>query len=234
MALHTLIFDADGVLYSRTQPIRYLHEYLQSYGIEPRHPVVVQRALKAAYFDVLHGRITREAFYEAMLRFQGLEDERAIAEGRAAIMADAADIEPTPDAVEIVSELYDHGYRMVVVSNTEHRAADLAFWLSEIGFSPNWWLGVFTSAEMRLTSPDPQFFSTILNATNSHWSEVAYIINQERQLGALMEHGMKTIGFRLQPHDNFHVHHTIQSFPDLADLLFKLNDYGDTLLHGDR
>jgi FMN phosphatase YigB (HAD superfamily) len=106
-------------------------------------------------------------------------------------------------------------------------------WTAAIGFPPELWLGIFTSSELRLASPDPEFFSIVLDDLRCDWVEVAYVVSQEKQLLALMDRGLKTIGFQLQPSETFHVHHTINTFNDLSGLLYKLNDYGDTLLHGD-
>lgn len=220
MALYTLLIDAADVLFIQSHRNDHLLRFLESYGVEPRHPVVVERALRAAYFDVLHGRITRDEYYDAKLRFYTVPDE-GLAEGRAALFKDAMVLEMVPNAVATFSSLKEQGLELVVVANSEHPAAELTAWLQRAGLPAELWTGLFTSCEIRLSLPDPAFFKHVLETVKSEWHGAAYLSKHHVGDAVLVEYGLRVITF--QPEVTvLPFQYTIQALEDLPSLLVRL------------
>jgi HAD superfamily hydrolase (TIGR01493 family) len=220
MLFRTVLLDTEDVLYSRPRPDGYLNSYLAMYDLQPRHPKVVQKALKAAYFDVLHGRIARHDYYNAILLFHGLE-QNALENGREALLADAANLEPIPGAIETLIDLRERGVEIAIAANTEHPAVDLVDWLENIGFPRDLWWMVITSCEMGLTKPDPAFFKTALQVTATQPDEVLYVGRDLYELSLIAEQGIIPLAFQPSNADGIDISNIIQSYEELRRIVLS-------------
>jgi FMN phosphatase YigB (HAD superfamily) len=218
MPIYTLLVDTEDILYTRPQPDAHLYSYLETQGLQPRHPKVVKKALKAAHFDVLHGRITREDFFNAMLGFYGVTQD-ALEGGRAALLADAAALEPMPDAIETLTDLQARGVEIVMVANTEHPARDLVVWLAAAGFPETLWRVALTSCELGLVRPDPAFFRIALEITGANPAETAFIGQDDYELSLVMQQGLTALAFQPNNPASVATPYVLHSFAELASLL---------------
>lgn len=218
MPFRAILFDTDDVLYMHPKPDRHLQDYLAVYDLQPRHPKVVQKALKAAYFDVLHGRISRQDYYDAMLNFHGLP-QHALEYGRSVLLADAAAIRPIEGAVEILTKLRDLDFSLSIAANTEHPAQDLVLWLEDVGFPQNLWWSVMTSCELGLTKPDPAFFKTALHAKGIPPNEMLYVGCDIHELSLVGEQGIVPAAFQPDNPENIGGSNIIHSYQELYEWL---------------
>jgi len=218
MAIVALLMDAGGVLYHRPREDRHLAAFLSQYGLPLRHRQVVERALRAARFDVQSGRISRDLFYDAILRFHGVQDEELFLIGREALLADAADIELFPGVRETLEALYNAGYLLGVVSDTAHTAEEKVDWLAARGLSPELWSAFVVSSETGLLKAGGAIFEHALAQMGiSSVTEAAYIGHDADELALAQDLGLATIAF--MPDDpRVPVDYTISSFYGLQDL----------------
>lgn len=223
MALHTLLINPEGILFEPSQSAEHLRSFLANFDLELRHPKVVQKALKAAFYDVMHGRISREEFYDATLRFHGLPDE-ALDGGRTAMLRDAKNIQMIPGASDGLGTLRDMDFRLVLAMNSPHASADIQAWLEAVGFPGDLWERIFVSCEIGSAEPDPAFFKAILEALELDWSDIAYLRRNPELLTSAMSEGLLTIALEPEPDKDFEVHHVVNSFDALIDLLDQLRN----------
>lgn len=167
MPINLLVIDPEDVLFSRQEEQQHLNAFLQSLGIEPRHPQIVEKALKAARFDVLHGRITRDTYYNAILRFHGVPEGAAYAIGRQAILADTTNLVPVAGAAEALQQIYAAGIALGLVVNSEHSAIDFINVLGDIGYIRSIWSYAVSSSEVGYMIPDPAIFEAIIESPKS-------------------------------------------------------------------
>ncbi|MBI5931977.1 MAG: HAD hydrolase-like protein [Chloroflexi bacterium] len=218
MPFRTLLLDTDDVLYIHPRPDRHLQDYLAAYDLQPRHPKVVQKALKAAHFDVLHGRIARQEYYDAILSFHGLP-QQALEYGRSVLLADAAAIQPIGGAVETLIELNNNGLEIGIAANTEHPAEDLVIWLEDVGFPRDLWWMVMTSCEIGLTKPDPAFFKATLQITDIAPEEILYVGRDFYELAMIGEQGIMPLAFQPDNPENIGGSNIIHSYDELYQLV---------------
>ncbi len=217
MPIQAILFDAGGVLYHRPREDNHLSAFLEPHDLKLRHRKVVDRALRAARFDVQSGRISREMFYDAILRVHGVEDAALFPEGRAALLRDAADIELYPGVEETLHRLYEAGYRLGVVSDSAHPTREKLDWLVARGLPLALWDVFLVSCEQRQLKAEGALFEHALTQLMLDWDEVAFVGHDTSELARAAELGMTTIAF--MPDDPAtETEYVITSFYGLQDL----------------
>lgn len=217
MTFRTLIIDPESILYTRPKPDIYLYAYLESLGIKPRHPQIVQKALKAAAFDVIHGRISRNDFYDAILRFHGVE-ESELAVGREAVLRDSFNLQSNPEMIGVLALMSQAGVKLVLVVNSEHSAEEIVDSLEQIGFHGNLWSAVIVSSDINLALPEQGMFEHVLGILGQHSQENIFMTAQVHNLPPMAAHGLTIIGFGLAQESPY-AHHQVYSLPELSELL---------------
>lgn len=162
MSISTLIIDPKDILFIPSIDQPHLQGFLDNLGIQPRHPRVVEKALRAARFDVMLGRITREVYYDAILRFHGVPDHANLRAGREALLADSLRIRPNQKAVPVLNQLHAAGIKLALVMNTEHQAEEMIKLLNHFGFVHTLWYRVVSSCEIGFMIPDPAIFEAVI------------------------------------------------------------------------
>jgi FMN phosphatase YigB (HAD superfamily) len=119
--IQAILFDTEGVIYHRPRQQRYLAAFLAEHELTPRHPWILERALRAARFDVITGRITIETYFDAILRTHGIAAPDLLEAGREALFEDAGDIELYPGVIETLTKLQDSGLRLGAVVDSPGR-----------------------------------------------------------------------------------------------------------------
>ncbi len=217
-AIQALLFDTGGVLYHRPRQNRHLKAFLETHGLRLRHPTVLEKALRAARFDAQTGRISRETFYDGILRINGLQDERLFPAGRAAIYRDAIDIELFPGVAETLVALHEAGVLLGAISDTPHRAEEKIAWLEAHGVPSELWAVFVVSAEVGVTKAEPLIFEHALAALGLPPHAVAYVGHATTELLSAHELGLVTVAFLP---DDYAVQAdcTLGSFYELAEMV---------------
>lgn len=219
MAIRAILFDAGGVLYHRPREDRNLRDFLAGHNLLLRDRAILARALRAASFDVRSGRITRDIFYDAILRMHGL-DEHLYAEGREMLLRDAADIELFPGVRETLDMLYDAGYQLAVVSDSGHPARDKVRWLARRGVSVGVWSAFVASCEYGLLKAEGSIFLYTLDLLGAEPERAVFIGHDTAELTRAAELGMTTIAF-LPDDPDVDAHYIVSSFYALQDLFVR-------------
>ncbi len=220
MAISVILLDTGGVLYHRPREDRHLSMFLAQNGLKLRHRSVVERALRAARFDVQSGRISRETFYDAILRIHGITDEALFPEGRAALLLDAADIELFPGVSETLYALHEASFRLGLISESAHHAREKISWLSARGLPPDLWSVCLMSAEVGLLKGDSALFERALMRLDISAAQAVFVGHATEQLANASQVGITTIAF--MPDDpNVQTDYVITSLYGLRDLFLK-------------
>lgn len=213
MAVNALIIEAENVLYKQREGEQRLRAFLHSIGIDPRHPQVVAKAVKAARFDALHGRIPRETYYDAILRFHGVQHEKDIFAGRSAILRDVQDIYALDEFPAVLQQFHAHGINLSILTNSELSTEEMVETLATIGYLPAMWRHVMTSSDAGYLIPDPAIFAEVIETPEST------AVLSPRPLHWLTDHGIANIVF--QPENPTIVQYDVYSAADVLHLLLS-------------
>jgi len=194
-AVKAILFDTGGILYHRPRQDRHLTAFLEQHELRLRQRSLVERALRAANFDVQTGRITRDAFYDAILRVHGLSDESLFPAGREALLRDAADIELFPGVVEMLRLLKEAGYRLGAISDSAHTSEEKIAWLETRKIRPGTWSVFVVSSRVGATKSGSLIFQRALGLLKTAPAETAFVGHSAVELVRAGEMGMLTIAF---------------------------------------
>ncbi len=196
MPIHAVLFDAPGVLYERPEVGIGLQTLLDHYSLKPRHPTVIRSALRAAAYDSNVGRIAPDMYYDALLRFHGVSDPRALAAGREALHFDASRLTLFPGAAATLLRLFQGGLRLGAVANSPYKAADEVAWLERLGMPSAMWTIYLTSCEVGALVPEQGLFEQAIRALNVPPSEIVAISHNPACLEVAASLGMRAIAFQ--------------------------------------
>jgi FMN phosphatase YigB (HAD superfamily) len=215
-----ILFDTGGILYHRPRRDRHLTAFLKQHGLQPRHRGVVERVLRAASFDVQTGRITRDAFYDAILRVHGLGEDGLFPAGREALLRDAADIELFPGVVQTLRLLKEAGYRLGTISDSSHTSSQKIAWLVAHKIPAELWSAFVVSCEVGSTKSEPLIFGRALSLLKTSAAQTAFVGHSSVELARAGEMGMLTVAF-LPDNPAVATDYAISSFYGLEDLLVR-------------
>jgi FMN phosphatase YigB (HAD superfamily) len=219
-AIQAILFDTEGVIYHRPRQDRYLRAFLERNGLQPRHPSILDRALRAARFDVLTGRIPVETYFDALLRTHGIVESELFEEGRAALFYDAADIELYPGIAETLTALQKAGFRLGAVVDSPHTPGEEIAWIAAQQLSPGLWSVFVVSSDVGATKAEPLIFERALHQLELTPGEAAFVGHDSSELACSADLGMLTIAF--MPDDPaVETHYIISSFYGLEDLFVE-------------
>jgi FMN phosphatase YigB (HAD superfamily) len=213
-----ILFDTGGILYHRPRQDRHLAAFLKQHGLQQRHRSVVERALRAANFDVQTGRITRDAFYDAILRVHGLNEDNLFPAGREALLRDAADIELFPGVGQMLRLLKEAGYRLGAISDSAHTSSQKITWLAAHKIPAETWSAFVVSSEVGSTKAGPLIFERALGLLKTPAAETVFVGHSPVELARAGEIGMRTVAF-LPDNPAVPTDCAISSFYGLEELL---------------
>jgi FMN phosphatase YigB (HAD superfamily) len=216
-AIQAILFDTEGVIYHRPRQDRYLRAFLEQHDLKPRHPSVLERALRAARFDVLTGRISVETYFDAVLRTHGVCDSQWLEEGRAALFQDAADIELYPGVIETLTRLQSAGLRLGAVVDSPYTAGEEIAWLAVRQLSPGVWSVFVVSSAVGVTKTEPLIFEQALSQLDLTPYAAAFVGHSSAEFACAASLGMQTIAF-LPDDPAVETDYTISAIYGLEDL----------------
>ncbi len=216
-AIQAILFDTDGVLYHHPRQDRYLTAFLARHGLTPRHPSILARALRAARFDVLTGRIPVERYFDAVLRTHGISDPDLLEAGREALFYDAADIELFPGVADTLTHLQNAHLRLGAVADSPFSPGEEIAWMASRQLSPGLWSVFVVSAEVGATKTEPPIFERALQQLDLPARRVAYVGHNSAEFACAVGVGLLTIAF--MPDDPaVETHYVISSIYGLKEL----------------
>ena len=218
--IQAILFDTDGVIYHRPRQQRYLTEFLSQHELTPRHPAIMERALRAARFDVITGRIALQTYFDAILRTHGITAPDLMEAGREALFHDAADIELFPGVSETLTKLQDSGLRLGAVVDSPYTAGEEIAWMAARMLSPGVWNVFIVSSDVGATKSEPLIFERALFRLNLRADHAAFVGHASEELNCAASIGMLTISF-LPDDPDVETHYEISSIYGLEELFLR-------------
>lgn len=219
-SIQAILFDTEGVLYHHPRQDRYLTAFLDQHDLKPRHPAILERALRAARFDVLTGRIAVETYFDAVLHTHGIADPALLEEGRAALFQDAADIELYPGVIETLGRLQDAHLRLGAVADSPFSPGEEIAWMAARHLSPGLWNVFVVSAEVGATKTEPLIFERALHRLGLTPGETAFVGHVSEDFTCAASLGLRTIAF--MPDDPaVETDHIISAIYDLEEKFLR-------------
>ncbi len=218
--IQAILFDTEGVIYHRPRQQRYLEAFLAQHELTPRHPAILERALRAARFDVMTGRIALEAYFDAILHTHGITAPDLLEAGREALFHDAADIELYPGVIDTLTRLQDAGLRLGAVVDLPFTAGEEIAWMAERALSPGVWNAFVVSSEVGATKSEPLGFERALFRLNVAPDHAAFVGHASEELASAARLGMLTISF-LPDDPDVETHYELSTIYGLEELFVR-------------
>ncbi len=215
--MKAILFDTGGVLYHRPRQDQHLRAFLAAHGLKLRHRDVLTKALRAAQYDALTGRISRDVLYDGILRINGLENPNLFPAGREAIYQDAVDIDLFPGVADTLHQLRTASLLLGAVSDTAHAVNEKKAWLVACGISPGIWRTFIVSSDVGSTKEEPAIFRRALAELDSMPEDTAFVGHRTAELRTAHELGLTTIAF-LPDDYGVKCDHCVGSFYELGEL----------------
>ena len=214
MKLKAMLFDAGDVLYHRPRRYVALTEFLAQLGLSPHRP---RDAPALALKRQAHaGTISRDAYFDAVLKLCGVRDSAALAKGRSILDRSQIDIEFFAGVAETLHRLKAAGLRLGVVTNTFDSTRSKHGWFRKVGID-SVWDSFATSCELGIVKPDPGIYQAALDPLDVAPHEAAFVGHAATELEGAKALGMTTIAFN-RDDENVTADHVISTFPELLNV----------------
>jgi HAD superfamily hydrolase (TIGR01509 family) len=196
MPIRGLLFDANGVLYSRPRRYARLESFLEPYGLHVL-PVARMRLLVAReHIAAQTGRMPLADYFAVQLKACGLHDADAIAAGARIMLEDCADIELFPNAVEALEALRSAGIALAIVTDSAHPIERKLGWLEAKGLSRDVFDVAISSVELGVCKPDPRIYMAALERLGLGADVAAFVGHASDEIAGAAAVGLATIAFR--------------------------------------
>jgi putative hydrolase of the HAD superfamily len=140
--------------------------------------------------QVKRGLITREAFWDAILRPLGLPEPEAQREFMIRLMSGHDRVNPA--MVDLLRELKPH-YRLALLSNTD--LSDMETWIADVQGLADMFDVVVPSAKVGLAKPEPEIYQLTLDLLGLKPDETLFIDDLPRNTTAAEALGIPSIVF---------------------------------------
>ncbi len=140
--------------------------------------------------QVKRGQITREAFWDAILRPLGLPDPAAQKEFMIRLMSGHDKVNPA--MTDLLRELKPH-YRLALLSNTD--LSDMETWIADIQGLTDMFDVVVPSAKVGLAKPEPEIYQLTLELLGLKPDETLFVDDLPRNTTAAEALGIPAIVF---------------------------------------
>lgn len=192
-AVKGVLFDAGGVLYTRTEsPSHLLARFAAESGHD--HPSEETRArLRKLRADATVGRIAPATLWDASLRLYGIDaaDERKILVAH--LEAQADDVLPVAGARDAILDLKRRGLRIGVVTDTVHPQERKLAWLRRAGVADLLDTLVCSTA-LGIAKPDSRIYLAALERLATAPERTAFVGREPSGLADARALGMTTVG----------------------------------------
>jgi HAD superfamily hydrolase (TIGR01509 family) len=213
--IRAVLFDAGDIIYRRRRnPARFV-AFLNENGF--RTPSYEHPDLKAFKRDAHAGRISRDAFFDAVLDRCGSMSPEQREAGRAILASAQGEIDFFAGVPETLLRLKQAGLRLAIVTNTFDATATKLEWFRRVGIDTIW-DSFATSCELKLIKPRPGIYLAALAPLDLYPSQAAFVGHAKGELQGAKALGLTTIAFN-RDSDMVTADYIIDAFGEVADLL---------------
>jgi HAD superfamily hydrolase (TIGR01509 family) len=196
MPIRGLLFDANGVLYSRPRRYARLESFLAPYGLQVLPAEQMRLVVAREHVAAQTGQMPIADYFAAQLRACGLHDAGAIATAAGIMLEDCADIELFPNAVEALEALRSAGVALAIVTDSAHPIERKLGWLEARGLSRDVFDVAISSVELGVCKPDPRIYMAALDRLGFAADAAAFVGHASDEIAGAAEVGLTTIAFR--------------------------------------
>ena len=190
--LKAVLLDAGDVIYRRRRNTPAVAAFLQRTGLRP--PPYDAPELQALKRDAHAGRISREAFFKAVLKHCGPLAPDEAETGLKLLAAAQAEIDFLGGVPETLHKLKHAGLRLGIVTNTFDPTATKLEWFRRAGIDKIW-DSFATSCELKLMKPKPGIYLAALSPLDIYPSQAAFVGHAQEELDGAKRLGMTTIAY---------------------------------------
>jgi FMN phosphatase YigB (HAD superfamily) len=213
--LKAILFDAGDVIYRRRRHPAALSAFLSENGF--RSPDYEASELKALKREAHAGRISREAFFDAVLEHCGPMSPEQVETGRGILAAVQGEIDFFTGVPETLWRLKHAGFRLGIVTNTFDATATKLEWFRQVGIDIVW-DSFATSCELKLMKPRPGLYLAALAPLDLYPGQVAFVGHAQGELQGAKTLGLTTIAFN-RDSDTVAADYVIDRFSELLDVV---------------
>jgi FMN phosphatase YigB (HAD superfamily) len=215
--LKGLLFDADGVLYTRTSSIEFfVRGLLAWHGLPAQVSPDETARLEALNAEASCGRITHVQYWDEFLLSHGATDPDLRVLLRERLIARAHDIVPMAGAAETVAALKERGVRIGVVTDTMYPLEWKLGWLAQAGLDGLVDVVACSSVVGRRTS-DPAIYHDALARLGLASHEAGFVGHDARELDGARAVGLVT--FAVNPDRHTRADYRLKSLGELLTLV---------------
>ena len=196
MPIRGLLFDANGVLYSRPRRYTRLESFLAPYGLQVLPAEQMRPRVAREHIAAQTGQMSIDDYFAAQLKACGLHDAAAVATATRVMLQDCADIELYPNTVEALEALQSAGVALAIVTDSAHPIERKLGWLQAKGLSRDIFDVAISSVELGVRKPDPRIYLAALERLGLGADSAAFVGHASDELGGAADIGLTTIAFR--------------------------------------
>ena len=210
-----VLLDAGDIIYRRRRNTPAVAAFLQRTGLRP--PPYEAPELKALKRDAHAGRISREAFFDAVLKHCGPVPPDEIESGHRLLAAAQGEIDFLGGVPETLHKLKHAGLRLGIVTNTFDPTETKLEWFRRAGIDTIW-DSFATSCELKLVKPKPGIYLSALAPLDIYPSQAAFVGHAQEELDGAKRLGIKTIAYN-RDSASVTADYIIDEFDELTDLV---------------
>ena len=211
--IRALLFDAGDILYQRPNKDRRLKAFLHQLGLDGNG--VSKNRMDEIQFAAYQGKLTREEYFEAILRSHGVTKSRDIQRGKIIIEEDDNDIQIFDGVADTLKSLKANGYYLGIITDTAVPVSLKLAWFEKAGFG-DVWDSVISSKEMGVKKPNPQIYHAALDQLGVRPQESIFVGHMKSELDGADTLGMLTVAFNKD--ENATAKYYVEKFADLLNL----------------
>ncbi|HSJ54479.1 MAG TPA: HAD family hydrolase, partial [Anaerolineae bacterium] len=211
--VRAILFDAGDLLYFRPQEGRRLQSFVESLGISmPQDFQARAEDLKSRAFC---GEISQETYYETLVRFCGVQDRRAIDEGKRILREEGDDVRFFDGVRETLTRLKQRGFLLAIVTDTAQPVWAKLGWFEAEGIG-HLWDAFVSSREVGFRKPDPRIYHAALRQLGVQPCEAVFVGHKATELDGARAVGLTTIAFNRDADAEGDI--SIEHFSELSEL----------------
>jgi putative hydrolase of the HAD superfamily len=208
-----VLFDADGVLYFRTNKDEDLNAFIQQYG-KPGC-TVSEDEINLLRHQAFIGQITFEQHKARVLNLYGITDPALLSEGIQRALQEKQKIQFFDGAQETLHKLKARDFYLGIVTDT---AQPLHVKINKLerGGIGHFWDAITPSSEVGVQKPDPRIYQLALQQLGVNPDQAVFVGHKTAELDGARKVGLKTVAFNYDAdaEADYYIHH----FSELADL----------------
>ncbi|MGF1577555.1 MAG: HAD family hydrolase [Cyanophyceae cyanobacterium] len=205
-----ILFDADGVLYSRPRKGQHEAAFLQAGEMPPPQQVLALEELAQ------RGQISLLEYRRRKVMLYGIDHEERIQSGIEMMKQASEDIIYPEGIAATLATLRQQGYRLAVVSNTSLTLSDKLAYFERGGFG-HVWDSIILSTEIGHRKPKPEIYEAALQHLGIPAQRAIFVGHDAKELAGAEAVGIPTIGFRPDPGAKALM--TLDDFPELLKVI---------------